>query len=167
MSIFCATVGEKKWWGQIRSRSYDVIRGTTFDKISAKSWENTAWRGAIDLNGDRWCDWCQYMTSCDSWHCIIWVSRSTKVTWGHWPRLTSQWPIANRHMFSGVSWGAETESVVHCSQTRPQTTCSPSPWSIIVIWPTWILTVSAITASEGDAVLPRSTTYAKCSNGIQ
>ena len=26
------------------------------------------------------------------------VSRSTKVTWGHWPRLTSQWPIANPNM---------------------------------------------------------------------
>ena len=70
----------------------------------------------MDLNGDNWCDWCQYMTSCDSWHCIIWVSRSSKVTWGHWSRLTSQWPIANRYMFSGVSWGAEYEFLVSCSQ---------------------------------------------------
>ena len=102
--------------GQVMSRSYDVIRGITFDKMSAKSWENATWRGAIDLNGDSWCDWCQYMTSCDSWHCIIWVSKSTKITWSHWPRLTSQWPIANRHVFSGVSWGAQSEFVVHCSK---------------------------------------------------
>ena len=87
--IFCATFGEKNWSGHVRSRSYDVIRGTTFDKISVKSWENATWRGANDLNGDSWWDWCQYMTRWDLWHCTIWVSRSTKVTWGHWPRLTS------------------------------------------------------------------------------
>ena len=114
LGIFCATFGEKNWSGQVRSRSYDVIRGTTFDKISAKSWVNATWRGAIDLNGDSWWDWCQYMTGCEPWHCARWVSRSTKVTWGHWPRLNSQWQITNRHMFSGVSWGAESESVVHC-----------------------------------------------------
>ena len=61
-------------FAQLLVRNYDVIRGTTFDKISAKSWENATGRGAIDLNGDSWCDWCQYMTRCDSWHCIIWVS---------------------------------------------------------------------------------------------
>ena len=114
--VFCATFGKKNWSSQVRSRSYDVIRGTTFDNISAKSWSNATWRGANNLNGYSWCDWCQYMTSCDPWPCIIWVLRSIKITWGHWPRLTSQWPIANRHMFSGVSWGAESEFVVHCSQ---------------------------------------------------
>ena len=57
----------------VRSRSYDVMRGTTFDKISAKSWENATWRGAIDLNGDRWCDWCQYMTM------VMWLV--TMVMW--------------------------------------------------------------------------------------
>ena len=108
------------WWknlvrsGQVRSRSYDVTKGTTLGKISAKSWVNATWRDAIDLNGDSWYDWCQYMTSCDPWPCITWVSRSSKVTWGHWPRLTLQWPITNRHMLSGVSWGAESEYVVHC-----------------------------------------------------
>ena len=162
--MFCATWGEKTWSGQVRSRCYDVIRGTTFDKISAKSWANTTWRarGAIDLNGDSWCDWCQYMTSCDAWHCIIWVSRSTKVTWCHWPQLASQWQITNRHMFSGVSWGTESEFVVHCSQKRPQTTSSPIPWSFIVIRPIGILTDTAITASEGDAVLLRSTSHYAC-----
>ena len=111
----------KKIWsgqvksGQVRPRSYDVIRGTTFDKISAKSWVNATWRSAIDMNEDSWWDWCQYMTGCDPWHCTRWVSRSTKVTWGHWPRMNSQWQITNRHMFSGVSWGAESEYVVHCS----------------------------------------------------
>ena len=117
------------WWNwpQVRSQSYDVIRGTASDKISAKSRENATWRGAIDLNGDSWCDWYQHMTTrCNSWHCIIWVSRSTKVTWGHWPRLTSQCPIANRPMLSGVSWGTESEFVVHCSKKRPQTTSSSS-----------------------------------------
>ena len=48
----------KNWSGQVRSRSYDVIKGTTFGKISAKSWVNSTWRGTIDLNGDSWCDWC-------------------------------------------------------------------------------------------------------------
>ena len=65
-------------------------------------------------------------------------------TWGHWPRLASQWPIANRHMFSGVSWGAESEFVVYCSKHVPKTTSSPSPWSIIVVQPIWILTVTAM-----------------------
>ena len=111
---FAQLLVKKKWSGQGRARSYDVIRGTTFDKISAKSWINATWRGAIDLNGDSWWDWCQYMTGCDPWHCARWGSRSTKVTWGHWPRLNSQWQITNRHMFSGVSCGAESESVVHC-----------------------------------------------------
>ena len=136
-------------------------------KISAKSWVNATWRDAIDLNEDSWWDWCQYMTRCDPWHCARWGSRSTKVTWGHWPRLNSQWQITNRHMFSGVSWGAESESVVHCPQKRLQTTSSPSPWPITVIRPIWIWTVTAMTAGESDAVLLRSTTYAKCCNGIQ
>ena len=35
----------------------------------------------------------------------------------------------------------------------------PSPWPIIVIRPIWILTVTAMTAGVGDAVLLRSTTY--------
>ena len=83
-------------------------------KISAKSWVNATWRGAIDFNGDSWWDWCQYVTGCDPWHCDRWGSRSNKVTWGHWPRLTSQWQITNKHMFSGVSWGAESESMVQC-----------------------------------------------------
>ena len=109
--------------GQVRSRSYDVMRGT-FDKISAKSWVNATWRGAIDLNGDSWWDWCQYMTGCDPWHCTRWVSRSIKVTWGHWPRLNSQWQKANRHMLSGVSWDAESESVVHGSLKRIHITSS-------------------------------------------
>ena len=50
-------------------------------KISAKSWINATWRGAIDLNGDSWWDWCQYMTGCDPWHCARWGSRSTEVNW--------------------------------------------------------------------------------------
>ena len=87
------------------------------------------------------------MTSCDPWLCTTWVSRSSKVTWGHWPRLTSQWQIANRHMLSGVSWGAESEFVVHCSQKRLQTTSSSSPRPIIVIRSIRILTVTAVTAS--------------------
>ena len=60
------------------------------------------------------------MTNCDPWPYITWVSRSSKVTWGHWPRLTSQWPIANRHMFSGVSWSAESEFAVQCSKNVPR-----------------------------------------------
>ena len=54
--VLCATFGEKIWSGQVRSRSYDVTKGTTFGRISAKSWVNAIWRGAIDLNGDSWCD---------------------------------------------------------------------------------------------------------------
>ena len=92
---------KKIWSGQVRSRSYDVIRGTTFDNISAKSWVNATWRGAIDLNGDSWWDWCQYMTGCDPWHRARRGWRSTKVTWGHWPRLNSQWQITNRHSLEG------------------------------------------------------------------
>ena len=66
---FAQLLVKKIWSGQVRSRSYDVIRGTTFDKISAKSWVNATWRDAIDWNGDSWWDWCQYMTGCDPWHC--------------------------------------------------------------------------------------------------
>ena len=35
--VFCATLVKKNWSGQVRSRSYDVTKGTTFGKISAKS----------------------------------------------------------------------------------------------------------------------------------
>ena len=31
--VLCATFGEKIWSGQVRSRSYDVTKGTTFGKI--------------------------------------------------------------------------------------------------------------------------------------
>ena len=70
-------------------------------------------------------------------------------------------------MFSGVFWGAESEFVVHCSQKRLQTTSSSSPRPIIVIPSIWILNVTAVTASGGDAVLLRSATYAKYCNRIQ
>ena len=48
--------------GQVVSWSHSVVSGTTSDKISAKSWENAIWRGAIDFNGDSLCDWCQLLT---------------------------------------------------------------------------------------------------------
>ena len=112
--ILCATFGEKKLVGSGQVTKLWRHKRNNLRKISAKSWVNATWRGAIDLNGDSWWDWRQYMTGCDPWHCARWGSRSTKVTWGHWPRLISQWQITNRHMFSGVSWGAESESVVHC-----------------------------------------------------
>ena len=112
--ILCATFGEKNLVGSGQVTKLWRHKRNNLRKISAKSWVNATWRGAIDLNGDSWWDWCQYMTGCDPWHCARWVPRSTKVTWGHWPRLNSQWQITNRHMFSGVSWGAESESVVHC-----------------------------------------------------
>ena len=163
--IFCATLMKKIWSSQVRSRSYDVIRGPTFDNISAKSWVNATWRGAIDLNGDSWWDWCRYMTGCDPWHCARWVSRSTKVTWGHWPRLNSQWQITNRHMFSGFPEVLNLNLWSLSLKTSPNH-FFPSPWPIIVIRSIWILTVTAMTAGEGDAVLLRSTTYAKYCNGI-
>ena len=112
--ILCATFGEKKLVGSGQVTKLWRQKRNNLRKISAKSWINATWRGAIDLNGDSWWDWCQYMTGCDPWHCARWGSRSTEVTWGHWPRLTSQWQLTNRHMSSGVSWGAESESVVHC-----------------------------------------------------
>ena len=112
--ILCANFGEKNLVGSGQVTKLWHHKRNNLRKISAKSWINATWRGAIDLNGDSWWDWCQYMTGCDPWHCARWGSRSTEVTWGHWPRLTSQWQITNRHMFSGVSWGTESESVVHC-----------------------------------------------------
>ena len=112
--IFCGTFGEKNLVGSGQVTKLWRHKRNNLCKISAKSWVNATWRGAIDLHGDSWWDWCQYMTGCDPWHCARWGSRSTKVTWGHWPRLNSQWQITNRHMFSGVSWGAESEFVVHC-----------------------------------------------------
>ena len=112
--ILCATFGEKNLVGSGQVTKLWRHKRNNLRKISAKSWVKATWRGAIDFNGDSWWDWCQYMTGCDPWHCARWESRSTKVTWGHWPRLNSQWQITNRHMFSGVSWGAESESVVHC-----------------------------------------------------
>ena len=112
--IFCGTFGEKNLVGSGQVTKLWRHKRNNLRQISAKSWLNATWRGAIDLHGDSWWDWCQYMTGCDPWHCARWGSRSTKVTWGHWPRLNSQWQITNRHMFSGVSWGAESEFVVHC-----------------------------------------------------
>ena len=112
--ILCGTFGEKNLVGSGQVTKLWSHKRNNLRKISAKSWVNATWRGAIDLHGDSWWDWCQYMTGCDPWHCARWGSRSNKVTWGHWPRLNSQWQITNRHMFSGGPWGAESESVVHC-----------------------------------------------------
>ena len=83
--IFCVTFGETKLLCQVRSRSYEQPS----TRFQTKSWANATWRGAIDLNGDNWWDWCQYVTGCDCVHCTRWVSRSTKVTWGHLRSLTS------------------------------------------------------------------------------
>ena len=112
--IICGTFGQKNLVRSCQVTKLWRHKRNNLRKISAKSWVNATWRGAIDLNGDSWWHWCQYMTGCDPWHCDRWGSRSNKVTWGHWPRLTSQWQITNQHMFSGVSWGAESESMVHC-----------------------------------------------------
>ena len=106
------------------------------------------------------------MFRCDSWHFIILVSRSTKVTWGHGPRLTSQWPIANCRMFSWVSCGAESKFVVHCSQKRPQTTSS-SPSSLgqsssfgdFEFWPLRRWQTARVMLFYLGAL---ATTYAKC-----
>ena len=101
--ILCGTFGKNYLVGSGQVTKLWCHKKNNLRKISAKSWVNATWQGAIDLNGDSWWDWCQYMTGCDPWHCARWGSRSNKVTWGHWPRLTSQWQITNRHMFSGVS----------------------------------------------------------------
>ena len=94
--ILCATFGEKKKLvGSGQVTKLWRHKRNNLRKISAKSWVNATWRGAIELNGDSWWDWCQYMTGCDPWHCARWGSRSTKVTWGHWPRLNSQWQITD------------------------------------------------------------------------
>ena len=61
--IFCATFGTKKWSGQVRSRSYDVIRGTTSDKFQ-RNREKTqlgvvrlTWMGIVDEIGvNTWLD---------------------------------------------------------------------------------------------------------------
>ena len=47
----CAIFGKKNWPGQVRSRSYDVIRGTTSGNFSNKvvSSRNLTWR--------HWCKW--------------------------------------------------------------------------------------------------------------
>ena len=50
-SSFAQLLVKKNWSGQVRSRSYDVTMGTTFGKISAKSWVNATWRGA------NWLEW--------------------------------------------------------------------------------------------------------------
>ena len=75
-----------------------------------------------------------------------WCSGWNPTKWVDWPRLNSQWQITNRHMFSWVFWGAESEFVVHCSQKRLQTISSSSPRPIIVIRSIWILTFTAVTA---------------------
>ena len=47
----CATFGKKKWPGQVRSRSYDVIRRTTSGNFTNKSvfYSTLTWR--------HWCKW--------------------------------------------------------------------------------------------------------------
>ena len=74
------------------------------------------------------------------WHCIIWVSRSTKVNWGHWPRLISQWPIVNRLTFSGFSevlnlnlWFLAPKNIPKPLLTRPLG--QSSSFVQFVFWP--------------------------------
>ena len=47
----CATFGKKNWPGQVRSRSYDVIRGTTSGNFTDKSvfYRTLTWH--------HWCKW--------------------------------------------------------------------------------------------------------------
>ena len=72
--ILCATFGEKNLVGSGQVTKLWRHKRNNLRKISAKSWINATWRGAIDLNGDSWRDWCQYMTGCDPWHCARWGS---------------------------------------------------------------------------------------------
>ena len=51
------------------------------------------------------------------------------------PRLNSQWQITNRHMFSGVSWGAESESVVHLQTTSSHPLGQSSSFDPFEFWP--------------------------------
>ena len=62
--VFCATFGKKKKNGMTKLSRH---KRNNLRQISAKSWVNASWRGANDLNGYSWCDWCQCMTSCDRW----------------------------------------------------------------------------------------------------
>ena len=49
-----ATFGKKKWPGQVRSRSYDVIRGTTSGNLTTEVVFTATWRRDIDVNDNIW-----------------------------------------------------------------------------------------------------------------
>ena len=78
---------KQNWSGHVRSRSYDVIRGTASDPFWTKSVYTPTWRDAVDWKvnilgvlgneGARWSFWRRHLA----------FSRSTEVTRGQWPRI--------------------------------------------------------------------------------
>ena len=87
---------QKIWSGQVRSRSYDVIRGTTSGNFSNKvvfsrnlTWQMT-WQ--IDANDNIWTWLGQDVARLEFAHC-------------QWPRLTSHLPQITNFVLRTVSLG--------------------------------------------------------------
>ena len=93
------------WWKkllvQVRSRSYEVIRGTTSNKISAEIVRkcNLAWCHWFE--SDSWWDWCQYMTMRPLTLCHM----SFKVNLDHLRSLTSDEFTMTNSQSAYVQWG--------------------------------------------------------------
>ena len=88
--IFCATFGQKNWPGQVRSRSYDVIRGTASDRC---------FQGNCVFSHVPSCHWLEwrYYACFRSAYEQIWPLTLhldiPKVIRGHWPWLKPCIPI--------------------------------------------------------------------------
>ena len=99
---------KKNWPGQVRSRIYDVIRGTASDRLFKEIVFSVTKLAAIDWNGDFMHSLGQQMTTSDLWHRILTFHSFIR---GNWLWLTPFIPIVINLAVLGVSWGPETEYV--------------------------------------------------------
>ena len=66
--------------GQVRSRSYDVLKGTASDRLSKDIVFSATDLAIIDCDGDIMHDLGQKMTTSNLWHCILTFQRSSEIT---------------------------------------------------------------------------------------
>ena len=120
--IFYATLVRKMWPGQVRIRSYDVIRGRASDRLFKET--NTTELAIIDWNRDVMHDLGQNMTTSDLWHC---TNDLVKIIRSHRPRMTPYIPIVANLAVFGVSWGPDTKLVINFSHSHAYSASLPQP----------------------------------------
>ena len=77
---------KENWPGQVRPRSYDVIRGTASDPNFNETFFSVTWLLAIDSNKNIMWHLDQKMSTFNVWHCTLTFRRSPEINdlgWRH------------------------------------------------------------------------------------